>query len=111
MSMLHKNAVFVKLLLIASICMTHSQAGADEPEAKTASLQGAGAILQCQASAVDVDVFAIGTRLFSDRDYTLVDAPEWLLGKPFFRGSIEGSRFGVSQAGVLTILIPEEAHP
>lgn len=57
------------------------------------------------------DTFAPGARLFTDREYTVKECPEWLRGKTFLRGSIESSFLRVTRDGVLTFLTPEPGHP
>jgi len=59
----------------------------------------------------EADTFQTGVKLFLDRAYTLKEAPAWLLGKPFLRGSIERMSFCCTKAGVVTLLTPDPANP
>jgi len=47
-----------------------------------------------------------GVKLFTDRDYTLEEAPEAVMGKPFLRASIEGTEVTVTKPGLLHALTP-----
>lgn len=47
-----------------------------------------------------------GVKLFTDRDYTLEEAPEAVMGKPFLRTSIERTEVTVTKPGLLYALTP-----
>ncbi len=47
-----------------------------------------------------------GVRLFTDRDYTATEVPETLLGKTFWRGSIEAPEIEIAHGGTLWALTP-----
>lgn len=47
-----------------------------------------------------------GIKLFTDRDYVLTEAPDFLLNKPFLRTSIEGYEVLCEQAGELFAVTP-----
>jgi predicted neuraminidase len=47
-----------------------------------------------------------GVKLFTDRGYTLEAAPEAVMGKPFFRTSIERTEVTVTKPGLLHALTP-----
>ncbi len=59
-----------------------------------------------EAPAGFLDHLQVGTLLFSDRTYTMVECPEELKGKTFLHTSINGTRFQCTQSGVLTVLTP-----
>ena len=50
-------------------------------------------------------------RLFTDRDYTVIDAPDFLLGKSFLHTTIEGYSFECTSPGDLYILTLSHKHP
>jgi hypothetical protein len=49
-----------------------------------------------------------GALLFTDRKYTATEVPEKLLGKVFWRGSIERPEVEIEQGGTLWALTPTE---
>ena len=54
-----------------------------------------------------------GVKLFTDRDYTLTEAPDFLLGRPFVRTSIEGYEVVCTKPGeifVMTLSKPHESN-
>lgn len=53
-------------------------------------------------------VFEPGVRLFTDRPYTLVEAPSSLRGQPFLRAGIDGLRVRCTKPGTLTALTPPD---
>ncbi len=58
-------------------------------------------------------VVKVGVKLFTDREYTLTEAPDVLLGLPFLRTSIEGYRIECLRPGevfVMTLSQPHEAN-
>lgn len=57
------------------------------------------------------DTFEIGVKLYTNRAYTLKEAPDYLVGKPFARNSIDRTGFRCTKPGVVTILTPDPADP
>jgi hypothetical protein len=55
--------------------------------------------------------FGIGVKLYTNRAYTLEEAPDYLLGKSFARNSIDRTGFRCTKAGVVTLLTPDPADP
>jgi hypothetical protein len=53
---------------------------------------------------VQMDVFKPGSKIFSDRVYTVAECPDFLNGVPFLRGSINSTEFRVIEDGVITVL-------
>lgn len=51
-----------------------------------------------------------GVQLFTDRDYTLIEAPEFLLGQTFLRTSIEGYTVECTSPGDLHVLTLSKEH-
>ncbi len=51
-----------------------------------------------------------GVKLFTDRDYTLTEAPEFLLGQRFLRTSIEGYEIRCVQPGEILVLTLSKPH-
>jgi hypothetical protein len=88
--------------LLASVLLLETAGAAQSPlVGKPASLDFRG--------AGTVGVFEPGVTLFTDRDYRLAECPQWLEGKPFLRGSIDGlNNWQVVEPGVLTVLTPVE---
>jgi hypothetical protein len=67
---------------------------------------GSPAALEFQGEG-EVDTFAPGVRLFSDRPYVVAECPERLKDKPFLRNSIDRPEtWTVTSAGLLTVLTP-----
>ena len=65
------------------------------------------------APAEEPAVMKRGVKLFTDRDYTLIEAPEFLLGRPFVRTSIEGYEIIGTKPGeifVMTLSKPHESN-
>ena len=65
------------------------------------------------APAEEPAVMRKGVRLFADRDYTLTEAPEFLLGRSFLRTSIGGYELDCTKPGelfVMTLSKPHEAN-
>ncbi|MEA2068714.1 MAG: sialidase family protein [Verrucomicrobiota bacterium] len=71
-----------------------------------APLEGPSILISSIASAGSLGLLEVGTTLFSDRAYTMVECPEELQGKSFLRTSINGTRFQCIRPGVLTVLTP-----
>lgn len=70
---------------------------------------GAGLDVQLRGSATcETAVFEPGTRLFTDRPYTLASLPAELQGQPFLRAGIEGVRVRCTASGILTALTPPD---
>ena len=55
----------------------------------------------------EVDRFAEGVKLFTDRGYVLKEYPGFLEGQWFLRGSIGSDQFRVAADGWITVLTPE----
>jgi hypothetical protein len=58
-------------------------------------------------------VMKVGVKLFTDRDYTLTEAPDFLLGRSFLRTSIEGYELVCTKPGkifVMTLSKPHESN-
>ncbi|TWT67560.1 sialidase family protein [Allorhodopirellula solitaria] len=53
---------------------------------------------------------ALGAKLFSDRDYTLIEAPKILLGRKFLRTSIEGYTLECVTPGDLYVMTLSKDH-
>ncbi len=52
------------------------------------------------------DTLNKGARLFTNRDYTALDLPEFLAGKMFIRASIDGAEAACAKGGVVYVLTP-----
>ena len=81
-----------------------------EQERRETPLEGRGANIAFYGAG-EVDTFKPGAVLFTDRQYTLKETPEWLVGKQFLRGSMESGSLRVTGDGVLTLLTPEPDIP
>ena len=57
------------------------------------------------------DVFQIGVKLYTNRVYTMKEAPDFLLGQPLVRNSIDRTGFRCTKPGVVTILTPDPKNP
>lgn len=89
----------LSLVVIAgSIFLSRPTLAADVP------LTGDAAVIAF--SAGEIDTFAKGTKLFSDRAYTVAECPEWLAGKSFLRNSINTEKFNIVKDGILTLITP-----
>jgi len=55
-------------------------------------------------------VMKVGVKLFTDRDYTLTEAPEILLGRSFLRTSIEGYAVECQQPGEIFVMTLSKPH-
>ena len=55
----------------------------------------------------ECDTLQLGAKLFANRDFVLKEAPGPLEGQPFVRGLLENSRFRCTQAGMVTLLVPD----
>lgn len=56
--------------------------------------------------SVEADVFGMGTAVYVDRTYALVEPPESLAGKPYLRTPIDGFSFVVETPGEVICLTP-----
>jgi len=54
-----------------------------------------------------VDVLVPGVKLFTIREFTLADFPEWLKGKKFLRGRMERLNFTCVREGEVFVLTPD----
>ncbi len=52
----------------------------------------------------------VGVKLFTDRDYTLTEAPDFLMGRSFLRTSIEGYEIEGVKPGELFVMTVSQAH-
>ncbi|MDD2601147.1 MAG: glycosyl hydrolase family 32 [Kiritimatiellae bacterium] len=73
-------------------------------------LDGKGAAIFFRGEA-EIDVFKQGALLFSDRQYTAAECPDWLANKKFLRNEIDRDDIRIVSEGTLTILTPEPDHP
>ena len=55
-------------------------------------------------------VMKIGVKLFTDRDYTLTEAPEFLMGRDFVRTSIEGYEVECQKPGEVFVMTLSKPH-
>ncbi|WP_417747506.1 sialidase family protein [Rosistilla oblonga] len=55
-------------------------------------------------------VMKVGVKLFTDRQYTLIEAPEVLLGRKFLRTSIEGYEVQCKKPGELFVMTLSKPH-
>ena len=91
------------LLLCLTCCSLSSAEEATEP------LSGPGAQIEYTLIS-QTDTFRVDAVLFTNRNYVVNEAPEWLVGKSFLRGSIDRSNLRITADGVLTLLTPDPAH-
>ncbi|MDZ7620388.1 MAG: hypothetical protein U1E05_25580, partial [Patescibacteria group bacterium] len=91
-------------------CAMVIHGGLMETAARQAPLEGSEPTLE-YGGAGEADVLKPGARLFTNRDYTVAECPDWLSGKRFLRSSIDQDSFRVTGEGVLTLLTPEPVHP
>jgi len=90
------------MIVLLGVCV--QSFSAQEQEQKPLTGEGAAITFFGQG---EVDAFRPGAKVFSDRDYTINECPEWLQGKKFLRNSISDDRFFVTEDGLLTILTPQ----
>jgi hypothetical protein len=57
-----------------------------------------------------LDQLAVGVKLFSNRDYTMVECPEELEGKLFVRTSIAGTLFQCTEPGAIAVYTPNPTN-
>lgn len=98
-------------VLFPLLCLAFMSQRAHGEKQLTAPVDGPGAKVRCRGEGLKLEVLKPGVQLFSDRKYTLLEVPQWLEGKSFVRGSIEGTECHVIEGGLLTILIPYSDHP
>ncbi len=55
--------------------------------------------------------FQIGVKLYTNRPYTLKEAPDFLLGQPFARHVMEQTAFRCTKPGVVTLITPDPKNP
>ncbi len=92
-------------------CAMVVHGGMMEPApARQAPLEGKEPTIE-YGGAGEADIFKPGAVLFTNRDYTVAECPDWLNGKRFLRSSIDQDNFRVTGEGVLTLLTPEPGHP
>lgn len=71
----------------------------------------AGAATPAAAEDLPLSPLKKGALLFTDRDYTLIEAPDFLLGREFLKTSIEGYTIECVTPGELFILTLSQNHP
>lgn len=84
--------------------------GALAAESRHLPLEGTPAEIE-SFEQFEKDVFRIGVKLYRNRVYTLKEAPEFLLGQPLVRNSIDRTGFRCTKPGMVTILTPDPKHP
>jgi Carbohydrate esterase, sialic acid-specific acetylesterase len=62
------------------------------------------------AALCAVDVFAPGTKLYTNRDYVVAECPEALRGLPLLRSSIDWVEVECLEPGSLIVLTPDPVH-
>ena len=82
----------------------------DCAEERTTALEGDAAEVEV-FEHFEPDTFRLGVKLYTDRTYTLKEAPDYLIGQPFARSPIDRTGFRCTKAGVVTLLTPDPAHP
>jgi len=70
---------------------------------------GAGAVIGIYGTC-EVDTFAPGTKLYTNRDYVVAQCPESLRGLPLLRASIDWVEVECVEPGTVTILTPDPVH-
>ncbi|GAA5510299.1 family 16 glycoside hydrolase [Novipirellula caenicola] len=63
------------------------------------------------ASAEQAAVLKPGVKLFTNRDYTLTEAPDFLMGRKFVRTSIEGHEIECVKPGEVFVMTLSKSHP
>ena len=103
---INRAPLFGMCLLAAAI---RSPTG-DCAEERMTALEGDAAEVEV-FEHFEPDTFRLGVKLYTDRTYTLKEAPDYLIGQPFARSLIERTGFRCTKAGVVTLLTPDPAHP
>lgn len=62
------------------------------------------------APPIEPAVMRPGVKLFTDRDYTLTEAPDFLLGRPFLRTSIEQYEVKCGKPGEIFVMTLSKPH-
>ncbi len=83
------------------VALVHGGSGLEAPSILISRDASADAVL---------DQLAVGVKLFSNRDYTMVECPEELAGKSFVRTSIAGTLFQCTEPGVIAVYTPNPAN-
>ena len=96
------SSVLCVLCVLFALFALCASAAVKQPD----PLPGGVAGIHVRGSA-ETGTFAQGARLFTDREYTLKECPEWLAGMTFLRGSILRCDLRVTREGVLTLLTPD----
>ena len=106
-----KRASTVTASAAVAICLTFfllaanvETARAEEPDAEI----GAEIGLRCGG---EVDTFAPGAKLYTNRTYVVAECPESLKGRKLLRSSIDWVDFECTKPGTITILTPDPVHP
>ena len=68
------------------------------------------AVVTVEVSVEEPAVMKSNVKLFTDRDYTLAEAPEFLLGKTFFRTSIEEWEVECVKPGEVFVMTLSKPH-
>lgn len=103
------TSTITRCLAILTLGMT-SAAHTIGAETRSVPLEGTPAEIEL-FEAFENDVFQIGVKLYTNRVYTLKEAPDFLLGQSLVRNSIDRTGFRCTKPGVITILTPDPKHP
>ena len=92
-------------IVTALIVTLAAASGFCEPLAADVFMEGEGAVLAevpCPVQTIEA-----GAVIFLDRDYVFHEPPKGIVGRPFFKASIDGGlRVTVAGDGLLTVLTP-----
>ncbi len=108
MSLTGRYSVLAILLCCNGIAASAAQARC--ADGRTAPLEGEAAEVEL-FEHFEPDTFQLGAKLYTDRNYTLKEAPDYLLGQPFARNAIDRTGFRCTKPGLVTLLTPDPAHP
>jgi hypothetical protein len=101
------RAPLILLCLLAPALRPHELAGA---EPRTTPLEGDAAEVEV-FEHFELDTFRLGATIYTDRTYTVKEAPDYLVGQPFARSAIDRTGFRCTEEGLATLLTPDPAHP
>ena len=102
--------IFDAIRSIPFLCVFLTAAIANGAETRTEPLEGPAAEVEL-FEHYETDTFQLGVKLYTNRDYVLKEAPEYLLGKPFARNAMEWTGFRCTKAGIITLLTPDTCRP
>jgi len=77
--------------------------------ASAAAASPPGAVIGIHPSC-EVDTFAPGAKLYTNRDYVVAECPDALRGRPLLRGSIDWVEIECLEPGEITVLTPDPVH-